>query len=97
MIPAVVSTVITAQMTRPTVTAASQNARKREWPDQRSASAGEPGGTSVVVEGEVKCEFLTSAAGTVALALLSPPESNFASVSLVGRSCPRRSEGRSPP
>ncbi len=46
MIPAVVSTVMTAQMTSPTVTAASQNARNREWPDQRSAAVGEAGAGS---------------------------------------------------
>src|SRR6516162_10012943 len=45
--PTVVSTVIEAQRTKPAVTNASQNARKREWPDHKSSSAG-PTGAALV-------------------------------------------------
>ena len=77
MIPAVVSTVMTAQMTRPTVTAASQNARKREWPDQRSASDGEPRrdvGRRARGDGQVRVPYSGRRDGR-RLALLSPPAS----------------------
>ena len=54
MMPKVVSTVIRAQRTKPPVTTASQNARKREWPGQRSGSAGLAGAASVDLGSEDK-------------------------------------------
>ena len=69
MIPTVVRTVMTAQRTRPTVTAASHTARKRECPVQRSASAG---GVPGVVEREDKGPASFRRRGGAGFA--SPPE-----------------------
>ena len=65
MIPAVVSTVITAQMIRPTVTAPSQNARNGEWPAQRSASESEPGVRfgRCAGRGQVRVPYFAAGAG----------------------------------
>src|SRR5262245_58842798 len=59
MIPDVVRARITADKYRPISTADSQNARNREWPDQRSASRRSMGEPSPVKVGEDKDRFLT--------------------------------------
>src|SRR5262245_23959864 len=60
MMPAVVKIVIAVQKISPEATTRSQNASAREWPGQRSATAGVADFSLGRCEVETKTEFLTS-------------------------------------
>ncbi len=80
MIPSVVSTVMTVQRTKPMVTAASQKARNREWPAQRSSPMGSAAQSGPVNDVEDKRASIPYSAFGGRDFASPPPESNFSSV-----------------